>query len=244
MKKSSNITATDGRVIRSIEPIIHSVVDTKMEKEVKKEIDKTKIHLGVLTKYYPYIDKAEVKVNNELIVCKILHRMHGSLVDFFTPEGDKDFCEKLKEPCIIPRGELDCLVADINDNTKEQLLLGYFLKNDVIYTTPANPGHYRIVDLSATNEYGLDIGVGDIQLNSNEGVTFTEGFVAKENKNIVYANSENVYTKNDVYKKSEVYKKSLVYTKEEVDELIKKAIDDFRKEIFPDDDVGDTNATD
>ena len=244
MKKSSNITATDGRVIGSIKPIISSVVDSKLEKEIKKEVDKSKIHIGVLTKYYPYLDKAEVKVGNKLIVCKILHRMHGNLVDFFTPAGDSTFCDKLNEPCIIPQSELDCLIADINDDTQEQLLLGYFLKNDVIYTAPANPGHYVIADLGSTNEFGLDVGVGKINLKSNNGVTFTEGLVEKENKDIVYANSDNVYTKKDVYKKSEVYKKSLVYTKEEVDELIKKAIDDFRKEIFPDDDVGDTNATD
>ena len=226
MKKSNNITVTDGKIFSAMTPVVNSVVDTKVEKEIKKEIDKSKIHLGVLTKYYPYLDKAEVKADNKLIICKILHRMHGSLVDFFTPEGDKSFCDKLNEPCIIPRGELDCLIADINDNTKEQLLLGFFLKNDVLYTSPANPGHYRIADLGATNEWGLDIGVGDINLNSNQGVTFTEGFTEKENNVIQYADNENVYDKDSVYTKEETY------NKEEVDELIKKAIDDFKTEIL------------
>ena len=219
MKNLMNITATDGRVKSAITPVINSVVDSKLEKEIKKEVDKSKIQIGILTKYYPYLDKAEVKVDDKIILCKILHRMHGSLVDFFTPLGDSSFCETLKEPCIIPRGELDCLVADINDNTKEQLLLGYFLKNDILYTHPAEPGHYRIADLSATNEYGLDIGAGGINLNSNEGVTFTEGLTSSDNSVVEYANNNNVYPKEEVY------------TKEEVDELIDK----LRKELTGED---------
>ena len=226
MKRSQNITATDGRLKESFTPIVHSIVDSKLEKEVKKEVDKSKIQIGVVTKYYPYIDRAEVKLENKTIICRILHRMHGSIVDFFTPLGDASFCETLKEPCIIPRGELDCCVAEINDNTKDYLLLGYFLKNDVLYTHPADPGHYRIVDLSATNEYGLDIGVGDINMNSNTGVTFTEGLTPRDNNVVEYANNEDVpekdsvYTKDETYNKLEVYNKTEVYTKEEVDELI------------------------
>lgn len=226
MKYSQNITATDGRLINSMKPIVDSVVDSKLEKEIKKEVDKSKIHIGVVTKYYPYLDKAEVKVDNKLILCKILHRLHGSLVDFFTPEGDLDFCNTLKEQCIIPRGELDCLVADINDNTKEQLLLGFFLKNDVIYTSPANPGHYKISDLSSINDYGVNIGVGAIDLKSNKGVTFIEGFTADDDKTVEYANNKNVYTKKEVYNKKEVY------TKEEVDELIQKALEEFKNELL------------
>ena len=230
MKLSSNITATDGRVMSAISPVIDSVVDEKLKTEIKKEIDKTKIQIGVITKYYPYLDKADVKVDDKLILCKILHRMHGSLVDFFTPLGDASFCETLKESCIIPRGELDCLIADINDDTKEQLLLGYFLKNDVIYTHPAEQGHYRIADLSATNEYGLDIGAGNISFNSNEGVTFTEGLTSSESSVVEYANNNNVYSKEEVY------------TKEEVDELIDK----LRKELTGEDaseDAGEENDT-
>ena len=238
--KLSDITATDGRVKNAISPVIDSVVDSKIEKQIKKEIDKSKIQIGVLSKYYPYLDKAEVKLGNKTVLCKILHRMHGSLVDFFTPLGESSFCETLKEPCIIPRGELDCLVADINDDTKERLLLGYFLKNDIIYTRPANPGHYRVADFSATNEYGLDVGVGDILLNSNKGVTFTEGFVESENTVVEYANNEDVYdkgevyTKKETYNKTETYNKQEVYTKEEVDKLI----EDLKEEL-----LGDTDDT-
>lgn len=223
--KSRDITATDGRVLNAFHPVIKSVIDSEVNDKIKSEVDKSKIHIGVLTKYYPYLDKAEVKVNNKLILCKILHRMHGSLIDFFTPEGEQGFCETLKEPCIIPRGELDCLIADINDNSKEQVLLGYFLKNDVIYSSPADSGHYRISDLGATNEWCFDIGRGNINLDSSDGVTFTEGLVPDANTIVEYADTSNVYSKENVY------------TKKEVDNLIKKAIDDLREEI------GDTSDT-
>ena len=220
MKTSSNITTTDGRVINAISPVIESVVDDKLNKTIKKEVNASKIHLGVLTKFYPYLDKAEVKVDNKLILCKILHRMHGSLIDFFTPQGNYAFCEKLQEPCVIPMSELDVLVADINDNTKEQLLLGYFIKEDVIYTSPAVQGHYNICDTGGTNQFGLDIGAGDINLDSSNGVTFNEGLTPDETNVMTYANSSTVYTKKEVY------------TKEEVDELIKKAIEDLKEEII------------
>ncbi|MBR0272361.1 MAG: hypothetical protein IJQ68_10320 [Methanobrevibacter sp.] len=220
--KSSDITATDGRVIKAFSPIIHSVIDSTVNDKIKSEVDKSKIHIGVLTKYYPYLDKAQVKVGNKLIFCKILHRMHGSIIDFFTPDGDASFCEILNEPCIIPRSELDCLIADINDNTKEQLLLGYFIKEDIVFINPAKQGHYRISDVGSTNEYGLDVGTGNICINSNNGVTFTEGLIADENTVVEYATSDNVYDKKEIY------------TKEEVDEEIKKAIDKLREELTGD----------
>ena len=77
MKSSNNITATDGRLISAITPIIHNVVEDSLETTVKKEVNASKIHIGALTKYYPYLDKAEVKVGDKLILGKILHRMHG-----------------------------------------------------------------------------------------------------------------------------------------------------------------------
>lgn len=227
MKTSNTITTTDGRVINAISPIIESVVNDKLNTEIKKEVDTSKIHLGILTKYYPYLDKAEVKVGKKLIVCKILHRMSGSLIDFFTPRGDYDFCETLKEPCVIPQGELDVLIADINDNTHEMLLLGYYIKDDIVYTSPAVQGHYRIADLGGTNEFGLDIGTGEINLDSVNGVTFNEGLTPSETNCVDYANSSTVYTKKEVY------------TKEEVDELISKAINDLKNELLED----DTDAT-
>lgn len=224
--KSRDITATNGRVMNALSPVIKSAVESTVTDKIKTEVDKSKIHIGILTKFYPYLDKAEVRVNDKLILCKILHRMHGSLVDFFTPDGDASFCEILNEPCIIPRSELDCLVADIGDNTREQLLLGYFLKDDVVYISPAESGHYKINDAGSTNNWGLDIGVGNINLDSANGVTFTEGEIPDDNAIVEYASSENVYNKKEIY------------TKKEVDAAIKKAIDDLREEI-----LGDTSDT-
>ena len=224
--KSANITATDGRVLSAFSPVIKSVVESKIDKKIKSEVDKSKIHIGILTKFYPYLDKAEVKVDNKLILCKNLHRMHGSLIDFFTPEGDASFCEKLKEPCILPRGQLNVLIADIKDNTDEMLLLGYYFKGDVFCSTPAEQGHYKISNIGATNHWGFDIGSGNIKISSCEGVEFKEGEFHSEDTIVEYANSENVYSKKELY------------TKTEVDEAIKQAIEELRNEI-----LGDTSDT-
>ena len=76
--------------------------------------------------------------------------------------------------------------------------------------------------MGSTNEYGLDVGTGNICINSNNGVTFTEGLIADENTVVEYATSDNVYDKKEIY------------TKEEVDEEIKKAIDKLREELTGD----------
>ena len=226
--KSANITATDGRVLSAFSPVINQIIDSSVDEKIKSEVDKSKIFIGVVTKFYPYLDKAEVKVDDKLILCKVLHRMHGSVIDFFTPEGDDGFCEKLKEPCVYPRGELNVAIVDILDNTHEMLLLGYYYKEDVLFSTPAKQGHYKISNIGATNRWGFDIGEGSISIRSMDGVEFTEGEFHEDNSTVEYANTDNVYTKEKVY------------TKEEVDELIREAIDDLREEILGD--TGDTTT--
>ena len=38
--KSANITATDGRVLSAFSPVIKSVVESKIDKKIKSEVDK------------------------------------------------------------------------------------------------------------------------------------------------------------------------------------------------------------
>lgn len=234
-KRADNIAVTDARLHNILDKKINQVIDKRdIPSMIEKTVNDAKIHTGSVLKYYPYKDKAMVKLsNNQKVVCKLLHHMTGVLIDFFTPEGEADFCEELQEPCIVPRAELHVLVLDINDNTKEQLMLGYYHPDDFIYINPAANGCYKITNISPSNEYGLNIGMGKVEVKTLDGMEFTEGFFPEDETSIVYANKENVPVKDDVYTKKEVY------TKEEVDKLI----EDLREELLGDDTDADTSES-
>ena len=116
MKRIDNITATQGRLKQAYDKGLGKLVQNDISKTVNNIVKDTRINTGVITKFYPYLDKAEVKLSNDkLILCKILHRYGGELIDYYTPTGEEDYCIKLKEPCILPREELNCLIMDGDD---------------------------------------------------------------------------------------------------------------------------------
>ena len=217
MRTTDSITLTNRRQYDPFRILVNQIIDEReIEKTINKTVDASKTRTGVLTKFYPYVDKAEVKLdhNSKTVICRLLHRFGGSLIDFFTPEGERDFCETLKEPCIIPRAELNVLVADIsNEDAKEMLLLGYFNLRDFVGIKPADPGYMKITDIGATNQWGVEIGQGEIKVTSYDGIKVVEGEYHADNTEVKYADSANTYTK------------------KEVDALIKKAIDDLKEEL-------------
>ena len=88
--KSDNVTVTQGRMKQAFSNSIGKIVKNETTKIVKEAIDNSKISAGVVTKFYPYLDKAEVQILNsdKKVLCKILHRFGGELIDFYTPNGD------------------------------------------------------------------------------------------------------------------------------------------------------------
>ena len=127
MRTTNNITLTNKRQYDPLKLLVNQIIDDrKIEETINKTVDASKIRTGKLLKFYPYLDKAEVQLNNitKPVLCRMFHRFGGSLIDFFTPEGENAFCETLKEPCILPREQLHVLVADIsNEDAKEMLSL-------------------------------------------------------------------------------------------------------------------------
>ena len=126
---TKDITVTKGRVEEAIEGAITRTIGPKTTQQITNAVDNTKIRTGIITKFYPYLDKAEVSLDNtdEKVLCKILHRYGGEMLDFFTPNGDEDYCTELHEPCIIPRGDLQVLIVNIHDSDSDDwLMLGYY----------------------------------------------------------------------------------------------------------------------
>lgn len=202
MKTIKDITLTNGREFKTLDLLVNKVIDNrKIEQTIEETVDAAKIRIGKINKFYPYLDKAEVKLDNisKPVLCKILHFMGGVLIDFFTPEGEQSFCETLNEPCILPREELHVLVADIsNQDNKEMLILGYYHPNDITGIKPSPPGYFKITNIGATNIWGIEIGNGEIKVSTNEGVKFTEGEFHADDTVINYANDKEIYTKEEV----------------------------------------------
>ena len=58
---SSNVTVTEGRLKKALKDNIEPIMLPKVERTITKEVNNSKIRTGVITKFYPYLDKAEVK---------------------------------------------------------------------------------------------------------------------------------------------------------------------------------------
>ena len=222
MKTVNNSTITQGRMEQAINHAVNRVTGPQITQQINDAVASERIHTGRVTKFYHYLDKAEVDLDfsNEKVLCKILHRFGGELIDLFTPVADEvTFCDNLKEPCIIPRGTLHCLVLNISDeDSDEWLLLGFYQNEDLVGLNPAEPGNIKIVTRGGTNQFWIKFGYDGLDLRLPETSTMNVGDMDRDMTPVDYANSDTVYTKEEVYNKTEVY------TKEEVDELIRQRI--------------------
>lgn len=242
---SKNITVTDGRLNKVLDRKINQVINSrKIPEMVDNKINKSKTHTGVILKFYPYKDKALVRLSdNTEVLCCFLHRMDGNLIDFFTPEGESSFCEDLKEPCIIPRAELHVMVADVNNGNDERLIQGFYQPKDITYIKPAANGCYKISNINPTNEFGLNIGRGNVEIKSLDGVNFTEGLFPSDEKDIVYANVEDTAKKEDTSNKVKSLSKSSTdkqYPSAKcVYDYIDEKINELREELGLEDNTGD-----
>lgn len=210
MKNSSDVTVTDARMKSVLRKHVTPIINDTVPQIVTEAVNENKIRTGKLTKFYPYLDKAEVRFTGgkKKVLCKILHLYSGSLIDLFTPEGELSFCNKLKEPCIIPHFPLYCLVVDINDNTKEQLLLGYYHPTEFTGFKPAPKGGMKIISFGGYKENYIEFSGNKLQIMTSNEVLMEKGEYDNDTTPVERVNAGDIYTKEEVY------------TKQEVDELI------------------------
>ena len=156
--KSNDITVTDNRLLEALSNPVSKIVGNTVPQQIKKAVEALKIYTGVVTKFYPYLDKAEVKLDkgNKKVLCKILHRYGGELLDFYTPFGEQTLCETLKEPCVIPRDTLHCLIVDVQDfDSNEHLILGFYMNEEIVGLNPAKPGNMKLITRGGSNHHWL-----------------------------------------------------------------------------------------
>jgi len=233
MGDSKKINATKGRLMNGFDKITHSAIQNTVPKQIEEAISKVSMRTGVITKFYPYLDKAEVQFDStkKKVLCKILHRFCGDLIDFYTPLADKKgFNKKLQEPYVVPKFRQTVCVLNIHDSdSQEHLILGYYNNKDIVNFNPAKPGNLKIMSVyDDGNECWLKFGKDGF----NYRVTKTPNrYVGDKHeddgvKEFDYPMSTDVYTKSEVDK---LINEKEIYTKEEVDTLLQSYDDRIKK---------------
>lgn len=193
MKTADKITVTDGRLKKALKNQISPMLMPDVNKQITKAFNDSKFQVGIMTKFYPYLDKCEVKLRNgKLVLCKILHRYAGEMIDFYTPTGEKSFCTSLKEPCIIPLEELQCLILDVNDDSNEQIFVGYINLQDFVGLDPASPGDFKILSHGVSNQYWIRFGPNGLDLRSKKLPTNNVGEFDSNMINVDYATKKDI----------------------------------------------------
>ena len=207
MNTTENITVTDGRMKRALEKRMEPYVQKEATKIVQKALDKSMARLGKVTKVYPYLDKAEVKLSQskKKVLCKLPHHYMGNIIDLYVPQGERAFCEKLKEPCVIPLSPIPCAVLKIHEkDSSEYFIVDYYTQNDLLYISPPSPGHARLTCMTATNETYVEFGGKGLEVLSSKPLKISHGQYENDVTEVNYADADKVYSKEEVYNKTEV----------------------------------------
>lgn len=209
--KSSNITDTEARLGNLLNNISSNVVDNTVPQKINEALKDVHIQTGVITRFFPYLDKANVRMDftGEIILCKILHRFGGDLIEFYTPSSASGgYDSNVHEPFIVPKAEQNVCVLKIQDSdSEENLILGYYQNEEIVGFNPAKPGNVKVTSLLEDgDEYWVKFGKDGFQYqlprtpNMQVGSRFDEDGLEQ----IDYANTD------------------LYYSKEEVDKLLKE----------------------
>ena len=205
---SKDITVTTPRARDAISKQFSKIMNPTLNSTVNKAVEEERIRTGVISKFYPYWDKAEVILDGskEKILCKILHRYGGDVIDFYTPDADREiFDDERKEVCVIPKSAQHVLVMKIHDSdSTENLILGYYQDKDIVGFKPAKNGHMKLMSITEPNLYWLEFGRTGLDVRVPGQIKSDVGTLPKTME------SGNIYDSN------------MIYTKEEVDEKLKK----------------------
>lgn len=215
---NEKVTVTDTRLLQALSDPVNKIIGATVPEQISKVSEQLGVKTGIVTKFYPYLDKAEVRLDkgNKYVICRMLHRFGGNIIDLFTPlQEESNFCDNLREPCIIPRMALHCFVVNIDDDSGEFLLLGFHPNKELVGFKPAEPGNVKICSLNDINQFWIKFGSKGLDIRLPTGMVTNVGYEDDTMEPVEYADSNSVYTKEEVYNKTEVY------TKEEVDELIR-----------------------
>ena len=177
MGGSKNITDTSSRLLSKLRSISEDVyAQQDVEGKIDKAVNDSMLTTGTVIKYYPYLNKALVRLDHskKKVLCKILSLFGGDMLVLYTPVGDRSYCEKLREPCVLPRGQLSCLVAPLNSKDNEGLLLGYFNRTELVGFNPSKQGNFKILAFGSLQEYSIRFGINGLKVIANGKIDKSE----------------------------------------------------------------------
>ena len=221
--KSSKITDTEARLGNLLNNISTNVVESTVPQKINEAMKDVHIQTGVITRFYPYIDKANVKLDfsGKIILCKILHRYGGDILDLYTPSSaGGGYDSNVHEPFIVPKALQTVCVLKIQDSdSEENLILGYYQNEEIVGFNPAKPGNIKVTSLLEDgDEYWVKFGKNGLQSklpyspNRQIGSKFDEdGF-----EEVEYANSKEYYNKEEVDELLKEYEDRIKVLEEEL----------------------------
>ena len=192
---AKEVTVTDARFKQSLRNGVNNVVQNTVPQMINKAVNESKIRTGVVSKFYPWLDNAEVDLDNvnKKVLCKLPHRFVGSLIEFYIPSGDNSYCEKLHEPCIIPKEPLHCIVINIHDeDSDDYLLLSYFLPDEIVGFAPPHQGNMKITTFLPSAENYIEFGGAGLKVVSKTPVDANYGEYEDDITKLEYMTSDDV----------------------------------------------------
>lgn len=192
---SKYITSTEGRLSGMINKINTNAIERSVPEKINKAVSDERLRTGVITKFYPYLDKAEVKIDNKdkKVLCKILHRYGGEIMEYYTPLKDSsNYDEKLHEPYIVPRSTQHVLVINIHDaDSDENLILGYYQNKELLGYNPAEPGNIKLMCHDGDNQYWIKFGINGLDYRGITEPNINVGETDDEMNDVKYVTDTN-----------------------------------------------------
>ena len=174
---SKNVTDTSSRLLQGMNNIINDAYKKQnIEAKIEDKVQENMVTTGVITKFYPYLNKCEVRLDmtGEKVLCKIGSLFGGDLLFLYTPVGDEDYCEELHEPCIIPRSTLYVCLVNIHSDDDEYLMLNYYFPEELVGLNPSAMGNFKIIAVGGVKEYSIKFGIDGLNVTNNGAIELTE----------------------------------------------------------------------
>ena len=73
MKSSNDVTVTDARMKNALRQQVNPIIMESVPQMISQAITNVQIQSGIVIKFYPYLDKAEVQLDNsnQNVLCRL-----------------------------------------------------------------------------------------------------------------------------------------------------------------------------
>ena len=182
MTDSASITVTNHRLRKAMSNANDDDLKSHTKKMGEKLRSELSIKVGEVTKIYPLLDKAEVKVlnSNKIETCLIAHDILSEGMNVIGFPKGKTLISENGQTYIIPSEQLYGVIMTMDDKKNEKILLSFISLSDKTVFQNAKAGEYKIqVEdnlISVTDKY-INIKSNNLFIN---GLPYTEAYTPLE----------------------------------------------------------------